>query len=216
MRVLALSLAIGLLGSAAYAADACGVPGACDPGRGPTCEKQCFYNCKECPKCGSKLVCKVVCGTKEVKKTVYNVKVEPFCTSLPGCGRCNDCGDPGCGGDCGTATCADQSCGKCKNCCDPCAAENAKKFVPPKCGTVRCKKTLEIKEVICKVPSYKCVPVCPCCDGCGSGCNSGCGTEGAPATGEKPADAKATTMQRLPMAPLPPVIGTSYRQPVGR
>jgi hypothetical protein len=106
-------------------------------------------------------------------------------------------------------SCDDRSCGKCKNCCDPCAVENAKKIVPPKCGIVRCKKTLEKKEVTCKVPGYKCIPVCPCCDGCGTGC----GAQGGPPAEEKPADAtKATTLQRLPMAPLPPVVGTSYRQ----
>ena len=216
MRALTLSLAIGLLGSVAYAGDACSAPGARDPGCGPSCEKQCFYNCKECPKCGSKLVCKVVGETKEVKKTVYTVKCEPFCPSLPGCGRDCGCGDPGCGG-CDGGGCADRSCGKCKSCSDPCAAEYAKKIVPPKCGIVRCKKTLEKKEVTCKVPGYKCIPVCPCCDPCGKG---NCGDPGCRATGAgsekvdggaEKADGSATT-QRLPRAPMPQVIGTSYRK----
>ena len=78
-------------------------------------------------------------------------------------------------------SCSEGSCGKCKS-CDPCAVENDKEYNTPRCGKVRVKKTLEKKEVICKVPSYKCVPTCPSCGNCG---NSSCGGEGAVAPAPK-------------------------------
>jgi len=132
-------------------------------------EVQTFGGAERCAHCGRCCACekhcRVVCETKEVKKTVWVVKCEEFCAPLPGCGKGCGCGDAR--GSCGNeAACGCESCGKS---CDPCAAENAKRYVPPKCGKVRERKTLEKKEVVCKVPSYKCVvgSACPECGAAG-------------------------------------------------
>ena len=209
MRTLMVSLAASLLvATAAVAGECCPTPAACGAAG---CESGKYsHGCTQCPRCGADLVCKLVCGTKDVKKTVWNVKCEPFCVANPSCGlRSCDCGGEGCNGsECAVEpSCAEGNCGRCKKCCDPCAAENAKQYNPPKCGNVRCKKTLEKKEVICKVPSYKCVPTCP---NCGCGGNAACGGEGAPAPAPKsekdaplpPAPAPKTTGEAPPLPAL--------------
>lgn len=65
------------------------------------------------------MVCKTVCEMKEIKKTVWNVKCEPFCVPLPGHGRSCGCDDAACGGceaNCGaTPACSEGRCGKCKD-----------------------------------------------------------------------------------------------------
>ena len=218
MRILVLSLAASLLVATAATAGECGLsPAACGA---VGCETgKCSHDCTQCPRCGSDMVCKLVCGTKEIKKTVWNVKCEPICLANPSCGlRACDCGDSACGGcEAGCSTqpsCGDGSCGKCKNCCDPCAVENAKHYNPPKCGKVRVKKTLEKKEAVCKVPSYKCVPTCPNCGNCRA---TSCGGEGSVAPAPKsekaaplpPAPAPGNTTQDTS---LPPVVGTSYKK----
>jgi hypothetical protein len=68
--------------------------------------------------------------------------------------------------------------------------ENSKRIAPPNCGKVREKKTLVKKEVVCNVPSYKCVVVY-CCPHCG------CNPEQAQAPG------KTSETPPLPPAPHP-------------
>ena len=201
---LSLSLAIGwLVANAAAAAEPCKAPAACTEvqtcgapdhcahcGRGGECEKH----------------CRVVCEMKEVKKTVWVVKCEEFCAPLPNCGRgdCNGCGSCAAGETCTAEPFCNDGCGKK---CDPCASEKNKCIIPPRCGKVREKKTLEKKEIVCKVPSYKCVVVYSC-DGCAP--SQGCdGQQAAPAPAKPVTPAPApgkTTLQ----APLPPVMGASF------
>ncbi|MEN6408022.1 MAG: hypothetical protein ABFC77_16330 [Thermoguttaceae bacterium] len=175
MRMLLLSAALaGLLGSSVLAADAGRTPAAC--AECASVETHGSSHC--CAHCGHagpcEKYCQIVCETKDVKKTVWVVQCEEFCTTLPRLAHRDDCD----GQDC--QSCKAEGCGKDR--CDPCAVENAKKFVAPKCGKVREKKTLQKKEVVCKVPSYKCV-VTYCCPQCGGG-----GQEtSAPATPARPA-----------------------------
>ena len=75
-----------LLAGTVSAGDACPQPACCEP------EQAC------CGKCGGASICKIVCEMKKVKKTVWTVECEEFCTMLPGCGPlgglcCRDCGD---------------------------------------------------------------------------------------------------------------------------
>jgi hypothetical protein len=178
--VLSLSLAVGLVLAGAAMADqgAC-APAGCDPGCGsPTC-------CSHCGRhCGCEKYCKLVCETREVKKTVWEVKCEEFCPLLPGPHCCCDCG--------GACPSGQQRCEKCcKDCCDPCAVEKAKNYFTPKCGHTRCKKTLVKKEVTCKVPAYKCVVVY-CCPSCAAQTES----KAVPAPGPAPA-------KDVPIVPSP-------------
>ncbi len=200
MRTLVLSLAINwFIAGAVVAAEACKAPAAC--GDVQTCGGAnhcgCCGSCCPCEK-----YCKVVCETKEVKKHVWVVRCSDFCAPLPNCGKegCSACGDGCCGGD-GVEP---ASCDGCGTKCDPCASEKNKCIVPPKCGKVREKKTLEKKEITCKVPSYKCVVVY-CCSRCGAQeCGGG---DKAPANPASPPSAPGKTTQD---APLPPVVGASF------
>lgn len=187
MRTLLWTLAVGgMLTAGAVASDACKSPDAC------TAVETCgSADC--CGRCGRhgccEKHCKVVCEMKEVKKTVWVVKCEDFCTSMPncgkhGCGGCGQCEACNAAGNCtDEPSCRDGSCGK----CDPCAAEKNKCFIPPKCGKVREKKTLEKKEVVCKVPSYKCVVVYTCTN-CGA---KECGGQNAAPDATPPTPAPA-------------------------
>jgi hypothetical protein len=208
MRTCVLFTAIGLMAAGTALGGDCGVAGPAACGAAGCEAAQGSRDCGDCPHCGCRMVCKSVCTVKEVKKTVWVVKCEPFCAPLPGCGhgcRCG-CGDSACGG-CGAEQGGEGACSKCGD-CNPCAVEEAKRQVPPKCGPVRCRKILEKKEIVCKVPTYKCVPTCPQCD-CGG--NSGCdgGAVAPPRTERTPAPAPAPgkTTQR---APTPPVLNASY------
>jgi hypothetical protein len=141
----------------------------CDPAKEQCGDPSC------CPRCGCKKVCKLVCEIKEVKKIVWTVQCEDFCTTLPGCGHaCRPCA----GGEAECTTCAH---GSEKVCQQPC-------LVPPKCGHVHSKKILIPKEVTCKVLTYKCVPVCPSTECCSSGSSAGTpGAASAPAPAPPPA-----------------------------
>jgi hypothetical protein len=189
MRIGVVIGAIALLAAGtALAGDACKAPAAC--GEAQTCgSPNCCAHCGCC--CACEKYCRVVCEMKEVKKTVWVVKCEEFCAPLPGCRR-------GCceGGD-GREPCpAEAACpNDCRKKCDPCASEENKCLVPPKCGKLREKKTLEKKEIVCKVPSYKCVVVY-CCPHCGA--DQECGSQQAPPPA--PAAAKPATP---PPAPAP-------------
>jgi hypothetical protein len=155
------------------------------------CEQAKVYGSADCcGRCGCNCpcekYCRVVCEMKDVKKHVWVVKCEEFCPPLPNrrgacceggdCGQCNACKA---GADCSEGC----QCGR-----DVCAAERDKNYYPPKCGKMRERKTLEKKEVICKVPSYKCVVVY-CCENC--------------LAKEKAKDLQPAPPTRLPPAPAP-------------
>jgi len=152
-----------------------------------TAGEECCGGPERCGRCGCQAACqkycKVVPADKEIKKTVWVVKCEDFCAPLPGlpCGR-------GCGcGACGEDQCAEQ-CAQCDG--KGCGACSGGSCIRPQCGCVRTKKTLEKKEVTCKIPCWKCVVVYACGD-----CCDGCATEGfAPVKAGDP----------TPAAPLPP------------
>jgi hypothetical protein len=202
MKLYALSLAIGLLiAQNAIAGDA--AP------QTPTCTQVCGSpDC--CHHCGAQgecqRSCKIVCEMKEVKKTVWVVKCGEFCTMMPNlgckckCGECNECVRSG--------VCADRKCGK----CDPCSSLTNRNYLTPDCGRVRGKKTLEKKEITCKVPTYKCV-VEYTCAACGT---TACSEGAKPAETKAPAENSAPTPAPAPQArtpegtPLPPVVSTSY------
>ncbi|MBN2473939.1 MAG: hypothetical protein JXB62_04995 [Pirellulales bacterium] len=200
MRLILSLTAIGVLIANVAVAGDCTAPGCCE---------------EACHACGAKKVCKVVCEMKKVTKYVWVVECEDFCAPLPNC----DLGKRCCHG-CGTGCCETEAtcCGDadgCGSCCkpDPCEALRNRRYVPPKCGKVRTKKKLVKKEVTCEIPVYKCVVVC-CDPGC---CESGC-CEAAGGGGgevqEEEAPAPAPTAQTTDAAPLPPVLGTSYLQPL--
>jgi hypothetical protein len=201
--VFCLSLAAAwLVADAALAAEPCAAPAAC--GAVQTCGAPHHCGCCGCA-CQCEKHCRVVCEMKEVKKTVWVVKCEDFCAPLPNCGCGSRCkGRESCGACGHTESCgAEPACGEgCGKKCDPCAVEKNKCYIPPKCGTVRTKKTLERKEVVCKAPCYKCVVVycCPNCRG-----NEGCDGQAAPAPAKPPAPAPAPgkTTEQAPMPPPP-------------
>ena len=185
MRTFVLSLAVGcLIANAAVAADDCKTPAACTSVQ-TFGSSDCCGHCGNC--CPCEKYCRVVGEMKEVRKHVWVVKCSDFCASLPNCGlRCCE----GC-----DACDTDQGCyDGCRTTCDPCATEKNKCIVPPKCGRVRTKKTLEKKEIVCQVPTYKCVVVYACSH-CGP---SECGQPQA----TPPASGKTTLY-----APLPPLVG---------
>jgi hypothetical protein len=202
MRNLALPLALGcLIASATIAGEPSKTPSPC--GEAQTCGSPAL-----CGRCGNhcccEKYCKIVCEMKEVKKTVWVVKCSEFCTMMPNCGHDDCCGCESCQAG---KSCAEPSCGcECGKKCDPCAAENNKCYVPPKCGKIREKKTLEKKEVVCKVPSYKCVVVY-CCPQCG-------GEEKASPSAPPPANpAPSPAPSKTTLdAPLPPILSTSYEK----
>lgn len=196
MRTSMLALAASLLVAVPAWADECGPgPAGCEAVEtcgSPHCCAHCGRHC-DCDK-----HCQVVPYVKEVKKTVWVVKCEDYCPGLPGCpfDHCCGCGDPGaCGAEgCSTgkvepacATCGAKGCES--GCCKPdvCAVELEKKQTPPKCVSVHTRKVLEKKEIVCKVPSYKCVVVYGC---------AACGEGGTPASAP-------TNVEPKPAAPAP-------------
>jgi len=183
MRTVLLSIVVAsLLASVAVAADSRKAPPCCD--QTPDC----------CSRCGVRMVCKVVCEMKTVKKSCWVVECEDFCVPMPRCtlGCKTGCGKKSCGG-CGDSCCGDS--------CD----STGRPMVPPKCGKVRTRKKLVKKEIACKVPVYKCVVVCPG-DCCGDGCVEDCyGAEEDAELPEGPGPANNTTRA----APLPPLLKSS-------
>jgi hypothetical protein len=182
-----------LMATVVNAADRVPAPEACQEVQ--TCgDPNCCAHCG-CRCCCEKY-CKVVCVMKEVKKTVWAVKCEDFCAPLPGCpSQCESCNK-----EC----CQEPNCAGCDKCCNPCASLEGRNYVPPKCGKVRTKKTLEKKEIICKIPSYKCIVVYACAN-CGSKCGLGekaqPQTPSAPASEPTQAPPKSTsTALRTPVA----------------
>lgn len=199
-----LSLAVGLAMATAATAEqgACG-PAGCEQKQicgDPNC---CFHCGRHC--CCEKY-CKLEKGTRDVVKTVWEVKCEEFCPLLPRPSRC--CGE--CGGACedGKECCETYSrgCADCSSACDPCAVEREKCFIPPKCGHTRCKKTLVKKEVVCKVPAYKCVVVycCPSCAASGAKEAPTTGTSTAPGTAPAPPASSPFKPEPPPPPAVPP------------
>jgi hypothetical protein len=210
MRILAASitLTLGMLfaGMAIAGDDA---KAAADCGEAKICG-----NSSCCGHCGCRCACekytKVVCEMKEVKKTIWVSKCKDFSPTNPACplkclhrcegdnsGVCNQAESGGC-----------ESCKACKACghkCDVCADLENRKYNTPNCGRVREVKSLEKKEVVCKVPSYKCVVVY-CCPNC-----SKSESTAVPAVPTTPA-APAPTTAPVPAAPVPPAASETPAQ----
>jgi hypothetical protein len=206
MRMLTLSLVIGwLAGGTAIASDACKPPAVCTEVQTCGAADHCG-RCGRCCQCEKR--CCILCEMKEIKKHVWIVHCEEFAPLLPGCGHgCNH------GDGCGCCE-ADQGCvaepaccGGCDKGCDPCAAEKKKCYVTPKCGKLHVKKTLEKKEVVCKVPSYKCVVVY-CCPSCCA--HEGCDDQPTAPVPGKPAVPAPTPAKTTEKAPLPPAANVSF------
>lgn len=180
MRTIVLSATLGLLITGiGRAGDCCSEAARRDE---PACHTQGSCHCCNCGK-----VCRVVCETKKVKKTVWVVECEEFCAPLPGCnaGHCK-----------GKTDCCEEDC-----CGDPCASLH-RLMVPPRCGRVRCRKKLTKKEISCEVPVYKCV----LCGGCCNCPTQGCGMEDTDVP-VPAAPAKAPSKA----VPMPSITGRSYR-----
>jgi hypothetical protein len=156
-----------------------------------------------CAHCGCYCPCQKYCciqpTIREVKKIVWVCHCEDFCAPLPGCKR--DC-------CCQKEEVAGQP--PCRR-CDPCAVEQGKCQVPPKCGKVRERKTLERKEIICKVQSYKCVVVY-CCPNCMHATDAG----QQPPAPPPPDAAQPSRSAPLPPPPPPPPGRTTNSQPLLR
>ena len=196
MRNLAFRLAIGLLMvTTAAAAEPGTMAGSGDKSEPPSC----------CSQCGGRScchkVCVLVCATAEQKKTVWAVQCKDFCVPMPRLwgGKCASCGE--------TAACG---------ACDQCAAGKPCQ-APPKCGPVRTRKELVKKEIVCKVPVYKCVVVCcgHCAGDCGA-CQGGAESAQAAAgtaSGEGAAVSSAPEPgdDTPPSAPVPPPHSASTR-----
>jgi len=193
MRIFAVSLALGvgwLVGEMAFADEASKTPTTCKEIQ--TCGSEgccCRCGCR----CDCDKYCKVVCEMKEVKKTAWVVHCEEFCPPLPcrplcgGCGRCDACN-----GRARAETC--DACAGGSGKCDVCANLENRNYRAPTCGKIREKKTLEKKEIVCKVPSYKCV-VEYCCATCGQPQSD---------NGEKAPPPKSTPVTPAPASPAPP------------
>jgi hypothetical protein len=199
MRMLVFCFAVAWpIAVTAIAGEACKPPAACT-------EVQTCGSPDRCGRCGCgcpcEKYCRVVCEMKEVKKTVWVVKCEDFCAPLPGCRRDCRCGGNGCENCDAEAGCSNQ----CAKKCDPCAKEESKCIVPPRCGKVRERKVLQKKEIVCKVPSYKCVVVY-CCPNCEAGRRA---APPAPAS-DKPTASPPAPGRTTQDAPLPPVMSASY------
>lgn len=197
-----LALALGLLSSqVSLAGDAC-----CPV------KEQCGSD-HHCGRCGCQSACNMVCqivpDVKEVKKTVWVVKCEPFCKNLPGCPFCDGCGKAGCDGRCGESACNECGGSGCENGCNACG--KTPRCVKPDCGKVACRKILEKKEITCKIPCWKCVPVYAC-----GNCTQACEVEnakaiaaGAPAPAPAP---KAAPITPAPKPPAPPKAPKAQKQ----
>ncbi len=192
MRTLIVAVTLGLavwIGRPAAAQEAevtdCGVPN-CQA----TTVLGSLHHCARCgcrQKC-QRYVCHVVCGTKKVTKICWDVKCEPHCPLLPGCGAflpkkkgaCGSCAPAPCTPDCGQ--CDQPECGSCG-----CSHRSE---VPPRCGHVRTRKRLMKKVITVEVPVYRCEVKYLCNECCQ----------------EEPVEAAPSEQaERTEPAPLPPV-----------
>lgn len=191
-----LTLSLSLIAAQAVAADGCGENSGC--GSANQCARcGCQSSCQKC-------TCQLICGMEKVKKYCWEVKCEEFCPLLPGrpCQDCNSSGNT-------------EPCQECKNVkggekC-PCLH-----IVQPRTANARVKKTLVKKEYECERPKYKTVVqyLCPECAACGS---TAAPVTPAPTSTEKPSNPTpapepptAPPAKSTFIAPLPPVVGTSY------
>lgn len=137
----------------------------------------------QCVHCGCqtacKKVCRLVCETKKVEITCWEVQCEEFCPVLPKIfGKRCGCGDPGCGPDKVAGGGCDVGCGK--------------ELAVPQCGKSRVKKTLVKKTMTKEVPVYRCVVEHVCGQCCG------------PHAGEAPPVSPGPPAQKAAPAPPPP------------
>lgn len=174
MKLARISIAVAVLGLLA------GGVAAGNPKRdGPM---PCFGSPDCCAACGVRGVCRVrvcqiVSETKKVSKPCWDCEVESFCLPLPNLscelenlaerllGHWRSGPSPS-----ATPACSEQ-CGRCEICrpaagatCPACASPSGE--CPPKCGHVRVRKRLMLKEIEIQEPAYKCVVkyLCPQCD----------------------------------------------------
>lgn len=170
-------------------------------------------NC--CAHCGQRCACQMaVCQvertTKKIKKPCFAVETEEFCVPRPQCPATHDLL-----GFCHGESCPDASGGPCKERSCGCGVidwclEQAhhKCIVPPKCGEVRCRKKLVLKEQECEVPAYTCKVQYLC----GACCSATGATVVEPGKATAPAGKEPQAAPPLPPAPLPPATSTSPRQ----
>jgi len=152
-----------------------------------------------CAICGChapcKKVCRLVCETKKVEETVWEVQCEDFCPLLPKIfGKKCGCGDAGCGQDPAASGGCEVGCGK-----EP---------PLPQCGKSRTKKTLVKKTITKEVPVYRCVVEYVC-----DGCEGGCGATAAPAAPAAPEQKAAPAPPPPPPAPKAPP-KAAFRSPI--
>lgn len=106
-----------------------------------------------CAHCGCRCClrpcCKIVCEMKEVKEWCYDCKCEDFC--VPGRSECVGCHPE-------------------QDCCGCCKMKPT--YKPCWCDMF-CRKKLVKREIVKKVPKYKCVVEYVCADCCGCGGNCG-------------------------------------------
>ena len=200
MKTIVLSIAASfLIANVAVAGDCGPASKGCDP-------SACGKDHGSCNRCGHEKVCKVVCEMKKIKRHVWVVECEDFCPSLPGCGHAHK---PSCkSGD---------GCGSCSG-TDPCESLKSRPLVRPRCCKPRTRMKLIKKEVTCKVPTYKCVPVCRkgCCDP--GSCKEDFGGEDVQVPEDAPAAPEPAAMSAPPVPDATTgimrsrVIGTSYLQ----
>jgi hypothetical protein len=194
MKILGLflTLSLSLFAIQAVAGEPCTVP-ACDPadcGSADRCA-QCGRDCR----CLER-TCQLICGVEKIKKYCWEVKCEEFCPLLPGrpCDQCNSCGN-------GKAC---QNCPNAGKCGEKCPNPTIR---TPRTANARVKKTLVKKEYECERPKYKTV-VQYLCPECNAGCPQSTGAApSAPAQAPAPAPQPKSTF----VAPLPPVINTSFQ-----
>ncbi|MGE0608153.1 MAG: hypothetical protein AB7O62_13745 [Pirellulales bacterium] len=97
--------------------------------------------------CCMRPVCRIVCEMKEVKETCYCCECEDFC--VPGRSQCVGCHPE----------------------CDCCGCVTMKPTYKPCWCDIFHRKKLVKKEIVKKVPHYKCVIEYVCDNGCGCGCH---------------------------------------------
>ena len=154
IRQMIALVALGLASSLARAAG----PEQAGPVQGPCqlCEGQIVYRDVVCHRC------KLVPGTKQIKKTIYEVKEVPFClTKLPPLHHHKDCCDA----------------------CPECDCPRYKKVLMKKeivCEEI-CAPKCVIEEYVERVPCRVCCPDCPSCGKLSGEALPGYGAPGAAA-----------------------------------
>ena len=148
----------------------------------PHCEGQIVYRDVVCHRC------KLVPGTKQIKKTIYEVKEVPFCL---------------------TKLSPLHHHGKCCDDCVECDCPRYKKVLMKKevvCEEI-CAPKCVIEEYVERVPCRVCCPDCPSCGKLGGDVLPGYGTPAA--AGVQPvsvAQPVAPSLADQELVPIPPVV----------